>query len=460
LAILAAPAPLERSTDGSFAIASAKHATIEPIAPSRPVACARSMLAHPNKNFPSGTAKIASSTNRVATITTHHEQLGPSQMPSFSLSNFGDRMMNRLRILSVSKTPRPDSRLPRLGRGGLATLTLAAVAALLGGNTASANYLASLRGPGSDGPNKIVLLGDDGHYIKDFVAAGVGGLHGPTGLAYGPDGNLYVSNASAGANNIVKFDGQTGAPLGVFASGLNGPTGLRYNNNPLDPSFYAANFGNFAGNTVSKINATTGVATNFGSGHALPTSIAVDGSGNVYVGEFGLGGVNKYDSTGAPLTSGTVGATGGVSFDPNNGKLLVADVVGDRILTWDGTNANPPTQSLAIDENFVASIIGAPTATNLFVGGQTYLHNSTTDSVVYSTGLGIILKYTAGNPTPTTFANFFLLDPLNGVSIGDVVFTTAVPEPSSVVLAGVAGLGALALAARRRRAQAGLARSR
>ncbi|HEY2893150.1 MAG TPA: PEP-CTERM sorting domain-containing protein, partial [Pirellulales bacterium] len=235
------------------------------------------------------------------------------------------------------------------------------------------------------------------------------------------------------------------APLGVFASGLNGPTGLRYNGNPGDPNFFTTNFGSFSGTTVSKINANTAAATDFGSDHHLPTSIELDGSGNVYVGEFGLGLVKKYNSAGTLLaTSGPVGATGGISFDPNTGKLLAADVVGDRITTWDGADGSAPTLSLAIDENFVASIIGAPTPTNLFVGGQVYLHNSTTESVVFSTGLGIILKYTAGNPTPSTFANFFLLDPLNGVSVGDVIYTTAVPEPSSVILAVLAAAGALA----------------
>ena len=190
----------------------------------------------------------------------------------------------------------------------------------------------------------------------------------------------------------------------------------------LDGNFYATNFGNFAGNTVSKISSTGAVLGNFGSGHALPTSIAIDGTGNIYISEFGAGAVNKYDSGGNLLASGSVGAAGGISFAPN-GKLLAASVVPDVVYSWDGTNANQPTQSLAIDETFVGSLIGSPNPVNLFVGGQVYL--DATHSAVYSTGLGIILKYTDGNPTPTQFANFFALDPLNGVSIGDVIFTNA-----------------------------------
>jgi hypothetical protein len=284
-----------------------------------------------------------------------------------------------------------------------------------------ANYLVSLRGPRDDGPNKIVLLDNSGNYIEDFIAAGVGGLHGPTGMTYGPDGNLYVANASNGANNIVEFNGQTGAPIGTFATGLNGPTGLRYDS--LDGNFYATNFGNFGGNTVSKISSSGAVLGNFGSGHALPTSIAIDGGGNIYIGEFGAGAVKRFDPIGNLLATGTVGATGGLSFNPNNNQLLAASVVPDKIFTWDGTNANPPAQSLAIDEAFVGSLVGSSDPVNLYVGGQVYIDS--THSIAYSTGLGILLKYTDGNPNPTQFANFYALDPLNGVSVGDVIFTTA-----------------------------------
>jgi DNA-binding beta-propeller fold protein YncE len=196
---------------------------------------------------------------------------------------------------------------------------------------------------------------------------------------------------------------------------------LRYDS--FDGNFYATNFGNFGGNTVSRINTSGTVLGSFGSGHALPTSIAIDPGGNIYVGEFGAGAVKKFDPTGNLLATGSVGATGGLSFNPNNNQLLAASVVPDKIFTWDGTDANPPTQSLAIDESFVGSLIGSSAPVNLYVGGQVYLDS--THSVAYSTGLGILLEYTEGNPAPTQFANFYALDPSNGVSVGDVILTTA-----------------------------------
>jgi DNA-binding beta-propeller fold protein YncE len=48
-----------------------------------------------------------------------------------------------------------------------------------------------------------------------FVQSGSGGLSFPAGLAYGPDGHLYVS--SAGNDRILRFHGQTGAFIDVFS---------------------------------------------------------------------------------------------------------------------------------------------------------------------------------------------------------------------------------------------------
>jgi hypothetical protein len=50
-----------------------------------------------------------------------------------------------------------------------------------------------------------------GGFLSEFIPAGSGGLVDPTGLIFGPDGNLYV--CSNGTNRILRYDGITGDPL-------------------------------------------------------------------------------------------------------------------------------------------------------------------------------------------------------------------------------------------------------
>jgi uncharacterized protein (TIGR03118 family) len=67
-----------------------------------------------------------------------------------------------------------------------------------------------------------------GAFIDTFVAPGSGGLQGPGGVAFGPDGSLYVSSDMN--NSILHYSGTTGQFLGVFVpsglAGLNKPSGL------------------------------------------------------------------------------------------------------------------------------------------------------------------------------------------------------------------------------------------
>ena len=48
-----------------------------------------------------------------------------------------------------------------------------------------------------------------------------GGLAGASGVAFGPDGNLYVSSnlgTAGGGGNVLEFNGTTDAYIGVYAT--------------------------------------------------------------------------------------------------------------------------------------------------------------------------------------------------------------------------------------------------
>jgi hypothetical protein len=72
--------------------------------------------------------------------------------------------------------------------------------------------------------------GTTGAFLGTFATGG--GLDAPSGLAFGPDGNLYVSGFVS--NNVVRYNGLTGAAIGVFASGggLEGTTYLIFTPEP------------------------------------------------------------------------------------------------------------------------------------------------------------------------------------------------------------------------------------
>jgi DNA-binding beta-propeller fold protein YncE len=79
----------------------------------------------------------------------------------------------------------------------------------------------------STATNQVLRFnGTTGAFVDVFASGG--GLTGPYGLAFGPDGNLYVS--SVYTNQVLRYNGTTGAFVDIFASGggLNFPTFLTF----------------------------------------------------------------------------------------------------------------------------------------------------------------------------------------------------------------------------------------
>ncbi len=205
------------------------------------------------------------------------------------------------------------------------------------------------------GANVVMIDRQTGAYVKDFIAAGSGGLVDPDDLTFGPDGNLYVSSGTNTGGQILRYNGTTGAFIGVFAqgNGLMRPYGNVFG---PDGNLYVASF---RSDKILKFNGSTGafmsvVAQGNGTAAGLlngPNDLLFGADGKLYVTTQGsvadmLGGISyKFDSevlrydvaTGvgevfAPMPKASTGGGGYVSllgliFGPD-GLLYTSDYAG------------------------------------------------------------------------------------------------------------------------------------
>jgi len=136
------------------------------------------------------------------------------------------------------------------------------------GDDKSDIYVTSGDKPGNSGePTASAVLrydGITGAFIDKFVGDNpntavdeTGGLFRPYGLAFGPDGNFYVSSFLS--DQILRYNGKTGQFIDVFASGnqqaggLNGPNGLLF---APDGNLYVTTQGSVARNGKADFSAS------------------------------------------------------------------------------------------------------------------------------------------------------------------------------------------------------------
>ena len=185
-----------------------------------------------------------------------------------------------------------------------------------------------------------------GKLLNTFIPMRRGHLASPTMLAFGPDRNLYVGNAEN--SDIRRYDGRTGAFLGAFvkagSGGLGEPGDFAFG---PDGNLYVINGGSRLSpppDEVLRFNGKTGAPMGAfikaGSGLTEPHNLTFGPDGSLYVG--GPTGVLQFSGkTGAFVRlfaphDANLGNVGGLAFGPD-GDLYVSDWQKSDVLRYDGS---------------------------------------------------------------------------------------------------------------------------
>ena len=175
---------------------------------------------------------------------------------------------------------------------------------------ASGNVYAS----NSNGNSVSHFTGSGGVYVAAFPETG-GNLSVPQGIALDATGNVWVS--SLGNASVAEFQPPLYAGTQNQGSSLGNPQGLAIDGGG---NIWVTDF---TSNAVDVFTAAQGGGYNssayLGGGLSTPEGVAIDGAGNVWVANNGAGSISAFSNAGialSPATSGytsTSGASGGTS---------------------------------------------------------------------------------------------------------------------------------------------------
>ncbi|MDV6029899.1 MAG: hypothetical protein F9B45_07285 [Phycisphaera sp. RhM] len=232
------------------------------------------------------------------------------------------------------------------------------------------NYLAGKGDPEISIDDVIVLEGDSSFTFTDaFASAGEGGLSSPRGMAFGPDGNLFVS--STDTDSILRYDAATGSFIDEFVA--SGSGGLDF---PHDLAFHNGDLFVVSGLTDSVLR--------------------FDGTSGAFIGEF--------------VSSGSGGLDGprGLLFGTSNDLYVTSAGEDDAILRYNATTG------AFIDEFVPSGDQGMNNPSRVVIGPDSNFYISSTNSSSNS-----VLRYDpAGN-----FIDAFVDSGAGGLDgPGDILF--------------------------------------
>jgi streptogramin lyase len=167
-----------------------------------------------------------------------------------------------------------------------------------------------------------------GAFIDVFVPAGSGGMGQEFGVPqefnFGPDGNLYVASppTAATTSKVLRFNGTTGAFIDVFvgSDAVSNPSGLTFGPNG---DLYVTNdegVNRYSGRTGALIQTFVGQGSGGLSG---PVGIRFGPDGNFYVASSTNGQILRYNKNGRFIDAFVPAGRG--------------DISGPRVIEWKST---------------------------------------------------------------------------------------------------------------------------
>ena len=283
------------------------------------------------------------------------------------------------------------------------------------------------------GSNAVARFDDSGNYLGNFVAPNSGGLTDPQGIAFGPDGNLYVSShvVATGQSAVLRFNGSTGAFIDVFAQlpSMVWPAEINFRGGHL----YVSDFSTGPTSRVSRFDLNGNFVDHFATGILGADGQSWNSSGDLLVSSFFDSTIKRYDSAGVFQGNFVSGFSGGLGGPLDNlllpnGELLVSSFNTGHIKHY------------ASDGTFIGNAISGlsgPQGLELGPDGLLYVGEFTA---------GRIRRYNANDfsalgvfaNVPSSTSNNFTFSP------------TVVPEPTSGLVLSVLVAGIGLCAARRR----------
>jgi sugar lactone lactonase YvrE len=193
--------------------------------------------------------------------------------------------------------------------------------------------------------------GETGAFLGKFARGG--GLIEPEGIAFGPDGNLYVASRS---DEVLRYDGEKGKFIDVFASGhgLVDPAGIAFGGPGNDLFVGAGLTDDGLGNQILRFDGATGafeavVDPVNAAGLDDPEAVVFGPDGLLYVAstpESGPGEVLRYNPATnsfvdkfVPSSESNILDPTGMVFGPD-GDLFLSSAATSEVMRYDGTTGN------------------------------------------------------------------------------------------------------------------------